>query len=73
MTELKLIRGLQQVVYEQTREAEAARVGQPDEPMKQQMLELSTRQRELSSLGQRLIEQMQQQQAPPGPPTGDQP
>ncbi len=65
LAELKLFRGMQQVVYDQTRSAETSLAGQPDEPMKQKMLELSTRQRELSALGQRLIEKMKQQRQAP--------
>ncbi len=65
VAELKLIRGLQAVVYEQTRLIEADAAGAADGPMKQRMLEISTRQRELSSLGKRLIEKMKQQSQQP--------
>lgn len=73
LAELKLVRGLQSVIYDQTREVENSRNAQPDQPMKQKMLELSTRQRELSSLGKRLIDQMKQQQNPLTPDAGEQP
>ncbi len=72
LAELKLIRGLQAVVYEQTRLMESDGAGAADGPMKQKMLELSTRQRELSSLGKRLIEKMKQQNKP-APMGGGQP
>ncbi|GAB4195761.1 MAG: hypothetical protein Kow00105_09970 [Phycisphaeraceae bacterium] len=69
LAELKLIRGLQQVIYDQTKTVQAATAGQPDQPTKQKLMELSTRQRELSDLGQRLIEQVRQQSRPT-PDTG---
>lgn len=68
LAELKLIRGIQSVVYKQTRAIESGLAGAPGQPMKEKMLELSTRQRELSSLGKRLIEKMKQQSQPPVSP-----
>ncbi len=70
LAELKLIRGLQQVIYDQTKTVQETPPGQPDQPTKQKLMELSTRQRELSDLGQRLIEQVRQQSRP-APDTGD--
>jgi hypothetical protein len=71
LAELRLIRGLQEGVYNETKEAEATTAGQTADTMKQRMLELSTQQRELSSLGKRLIEQMKQPpEAPIAAPEG---
>ncbi len=64
IAELKLIHGLQNLVYDQTKQIENSRSTLSEEPIKQRMLEVSTQQRELSVLGERLIEQMQQQNQP---------
>lgn len=60
VAELKLLRGMQQAVYDQTR-----RLGEPDVSVagprwsaRGWLLELATQQRELSALGERLIERM---------------
>jgi myosin heavy subunit len=66
IAELRLLRGLQQTVYQRTRE-----VAQQDAASAAgEVSQLSLRQRELAALGEELIEAMQRQQqmmAPPAP------
>ncbi len=64
MAELKLLRGVQASLYEATRGLEPGGGAK----IRQRLLELSTQQRELSELGQALVEQMQQAQQPLPPP-----
>lgn len=64
ITELKLIRGVQASIYQQTVRADAPPADTGDQASKQRLMELSTRQRELSRLGQRLIDQLNQNNTP---------
>lgn len=63
--ELKLLRGVQQAVYDETRALAEAVRGEPTGEQATLLGDLSGEQRELSTVGQRLIEQMQQQQSQP--------
>lgn len=63
--ELKLLRGVQQAVYDETRALAEAVRGEPTGEQAGLLGDLSDEQRELSTVGQRLIEQMQQQQSQP--------
>lgn len=58
--ELKLLRGVQQAVYDETRSLAEAVRGEATAPQASLMNDLADEQRELSTLGQRLIEQMQE-------------
>lgn len=73
LAELKLLRSLQSDILTETRAI--ADGPADDEAVRRRLSGLSTRQRELARLGERLIEQMQQQTQQPGvmPPEGDQP
>lgn len=65
IAELKLLRSLQQEVYHATEQAGGEGHLEVDG---QALLDLSVRQRELASLGEQLIQQMQENQQPQGPP-----
>ncbi|MBB6429628.1 hypothetical protein [Algisphaera agarilytica] len=65
--ELKLLRGVQQSVYDETRALADTVRTQPTDEQAELLTDLSGQQRELSGLGQRLIQQMQQQQQPGAP------
>lgn len=65
VAELKLLRGVQQSVYDQTRSLDDQIAGQPTPLQGEVISELGQQQRELSDLGQRLIEQMNQNQPHP--------
>lgn len=70
LAELILLRGLQEQIYLQTRETDAA----ADSPDRTDLLEtLGRRQRELQSLGAQLLEALKNQGAPPAPPAPDSP
>jgi len=58
--EVKLLRGVQQAVYNETRELSAAVRNQPTPRQATQLNDLAEQQRELSGMGQRLIEKMKQ-------------
>ncbi|MEM6853499.1 MAG: hypothetical protein AAF593_03735 [Planctomycetota bacterium] len=61
--ELKLLRGVQQSVYDETRVlAEAVRTAEPTAEQSRLLNDLSDEQRVLSTVGQRLVEQMQASQ-----------
>lgn len=74
VAELKLLRSVQQSLYEVTRAMSDANQSSGDTSggdsggggarMQQRLLELSTQQRELSELGNQMVEQMQQAQQP---------
>ncbi len=72
LAELKLVRGLQVAIYEQTKALDK-QAGQADQAnnedassSRQALLELGARQRELAGLGQQLIEKMQETMGPSG-------
>ncbi len=73
-TELKLLRGLQADVFQQTRDLAAQQPANPDEAERRDhdAIELSTQQRDLSALGEQMLHQ--KQPGPRGPanhePTG---
>lgn len=72
IAELKLLRGLQEQIYELTRQSDA-RSDLDAAARRETLRDLGQRQRELHDLGQRVIEQMQQQGggAQPRPGGGD--
>lgn len=73
LAELRLLRDVQQALYEQTRAFDATK-GQLTSPQEinEQIIDLSGRQRELAALGDKLIEQLKAQQGP-GPAPGQPP
>jgi hypothetical protein len=56
---LKLLRGMQQAIHDTTRRLDEAGVDTASDADRDRLLELSTQQRELGTLGELLIEQMQ--------------
>ena len=66
IAELKLMRALQEVIYQQTRTADEIKPLNADE-----VRMLSDQQQELSDLGLQLIEKMQQQMQPMQPDDTD--
>jgi hypothetical protein len=76
IAELKLLRGIQEQVYHETRETDA-REDMPDADRRQRLRDLSRRQRELHELGRRLAEALQggppEQGSPPDAPPQDTP
>ena len=62
--ELKLLRGVQQAVYEETRALDEAVRGQPTAAQAERLDDLAAEQRELSVTGGRLIESLSQQAGP---------
>src|SRR5690606_6770257 len=64
VAELKLLRGMQEASYDQTRSLNEAGGAAGDGEAA--MIELSARQRELAGLGERLMERVRQNQPPPG-------
>ena len=74
LAELKLLREMQDTIYQSTRAFEAAVDTAGLAVSGQQTLEkLSTQQRELAELGRHMIEQMSSQLTPPPPPSGPSP
>ncbi|MEX1017890.1 MAG: hypothetical protein WDZ31_14210 [Phycisphaeraceae bacterium] len=72
--ELKVLRDLQQTIYDRTREASNQLRDQGAASVEERLRDLGSEQRELSAVGERLIEQMRQMQQqgmiPQGPPDG---
>ena len=64
VAELKLLRGVQETLYRATRRLETDPEPSGSARMEQRLQELSTQQRELSDLGNQMVEQMQQAQQP---------
>ena len=64
VAELKLLRGVQEGLYEATRGLETRPGASTSARMEQRLQELSTQQRELSELGREMVEQMQQSMQP---------
>lgn len=60
--ELKLLRGMQQAVYDETRSLHDAARGRPDAAQSERLDGLAREQRELSETGRRLIESMSRNQ-----------
>jgi hypothetical protein len=60
IAELRLLRGVQQTIYDATRRYDEAGLNTASDADRNRLLELSTRQRELATLGELLIEQMEQ-------------
>ncbi|MFA9476859.1 hypothetical protein ACERK3_01000 [Phycisphaerales bacterium AB-hyl4] len=60
--ELKMLREMQQVVYDRTREASDQGQARGPDAVADRLRDLSSEQRELSAVGERLIEQMRQMQ-----------
>ncbi len=60
VAELKLLKAMQGSVYERTRAIDSSVTRPLTDPDQQRLLELSTQQRELSALGQRLIDKLKQ-------------
>lgn len=67
LAELKLLRGLQEQIYSETRTLNEAS-GLDDAARRQRLRDLSRQQQSLLELGQRLLEALQQQQGGPTPP-----
>lgn len=70
VTELRLLRGLQEQVYNQTRDLDGR--GDLDAAQRRQRLrDIGGQQRDLQQLGEQMMETLQQNQQPPGPPETD--
>ncbi len=67
VAELKLLRSVQQAVYEETRRLNEKLQTPPTEAQSTRLTELSTQQRELSKIGRELIDNIRQAMQPPAP------
>lgn len=70
LAELKLLRGLQEQIYTETRSLNEA-TGIEDAARRQRLRDLSRQQQSLLELGQQLLEALQQMQRGDAPPPGD--
>ncbi len=64
VAELRLLRGMQQQVYNQTRSLDQ-RTDLDDAQLQQRLRDLGSQQRELIEIGRRMLEALEQQQGPP--------